>query len=275
MKINGLLIANIFLFVTSQTFAANMEPLITKSTTYVLQRANIPDSSYEIGMGVGQLSPNATKAWKLHTAPELAYLLAGQLTISMKNHGSKTMSAGQSYQTPTDISHQSKAGHEGYTYVVVWGKEKGKSVAKGRSDSEESRKEINLPLISQIAKHHTSLKNISSKLDVLETGHIPKSAYNISLVKGTLAPSDFIKPRHKYDSPQIFYVLNGELILTLKGYSPKKYIFGDSFEIPANVFYQIKAGHDGVAYLAVWVHRPSDSRVNRGNFTLSFSQNRT
>jgi len=254
MKIKWPLILSVFLLTTTQVFAAISEPVVAKSTTYVLQRANIPQSSYEIGMGVGKLSPYTKKAWKVNTAPELAYLLSGQVIISTKNHGNKTTTAGHSYKPPINILHQTKAGSEGMVYVVVWGKQKGKPITKGRSGSGGSRKEINLRLISQISKRSTSLVNINSKLHVLETGHIPQSPYEISLAKGTLAPN-VIKPWHKYSTPKIFYILNGEIKLTVKGYPTKKYIFGDSFKIPPNVFYQIKAGSAGVAYLVVLAHK--------------------
>ncbi|MBS0359092.1 MAG: hypothetical protein JSS53_07475 [Proteobacteria bacterium] len=255
MKIKWVLIFTAFLLVTYQVFSKNKEPLITKSTTYVLQRADIPNSPYTIGMGVGQLQPNAIKTWKLHISPELAYLLTGQVTVCTKIHGCKTTKSGHSYQIPTNIWHQTKAGSNGYTYLVVWGKNKGKAVSQGRSDSEESRKEIDLSLISQIAKHYTSLINIkSSKLKVLETSHIPQSLYDISLAKGTLAPN--IKMLQRKDSnPEIFYVLNGELTLTQEDGISKKYIFGDSFKTPPNILYQIEAGPSGTVYLVIKVQK--------------------
>lgn len=101
-------------------------PITTQSTTQVLQRADVPHSAYEVGMGVGHLAPHTLKPWHIHAGPEIAYIVQGELIVSVKGQSPIIYKAGQSYEILPGIVHETQAGPEGAEYVAVWAVEKGK-----------------------------------------------------------------------------------------------------------------------------------------------------
>jgi beta-lactamase class A len=101
-------------------------PIITHSTTDVLQRANVPESLYQTSMGVGNLPPNTLKPWHIHAGPEMAYIISGELTVSIQGQAAKTYIAGQSFEILPGVIHETQAGPNGAQYLAVWVGEKGK-----------------------------------------------------------------------------------------------------------------------------------------------------
>lgn len=107
-------------------FADNAIPITRQSTTQVLQRADVPQSIYSVGMGTGNLAPNTLKPWHTHEGPEMAYILEGSMIVTIKGQPPKTYTAGQSYEVLPGVVHETQAGPNGAKYLAVWVVEKGK-----------------------------------------------------------------------------------------------------------------------------------------------------
>lgn len=52
--------------------------------TQVLQRINISKSPYQMGMGITEFAPNATKTAQKQTGPELCYVLEGEIVFMVE-----------------------------------------------------------------------------------------------------------------------------------------------------------------------------------------------
>ncbi len=161
MKIVLKLLSVSLIIVVTDCLAVIKHPATVKgSTTYVLKTIAIPQSPYIIGLGVGKIAANTSKPWTINTAPELAYLLAGQVSIYTKSHGKFIAIAGDSYKPPVNELHRTQAGPNGMTYVVVFGQNKNIAITKGRK--KPSLNNINLTTITRQAKKLAALKNIKN-----------------------------------------------------------------------------------------------------------------
>ena len=100
-------------------------PIPAKSD--VLQRIDMPDTHYQMGLQKAVLAPNEVKARHIHTGPEVAYVLEGEVIITMDGQPEKRIKAGDSFQHLAHEPHISKAGPQGATVLATWVVEKGKS----------------------------------------------------------------------------------------------------------------------------------------------------
>ncbi len=73
--------------------------------------------------------PNAIKNQQVQTAPEVCYVLEGEIIYVAKGQAPKIVKAGESYQIPAGEVHYSKAGPNGAKIVATWVLEKGKPFA--------------------------------------------------------------------------------------------------------------------------------------------------
>lgn len=94
--------------------------------TQVLQRISIPNSTYQMGMGMTTFAPNATKAAQKQTGPELLYVLEGEVVFTVEGQAPKKFKAGDSYQNLPNLVHWTKAGPKGAKILAVWALEPGK-----------------------------------------------------------------------------------------------------------------------------------------------------
>ncbi|TDY51624.1 Cupin domain-containing protein [Paraburkholderia rhizosphaerae] len=69
-------------------------------------------------------------------------------------------------------------------------------------------------------------------------------------------PPNAAKPRHKATGPELCYVLEGEVYVTIEGQQTQVFHAGDTFQLPANVVHLTSAGPSGATVLAAWVHTP-------------------
>lgn len=99
----------------------------TPAKSDVLQRIDMPDTHYQMGLQKAVLAPNEVKARHMHTGPEVAYVLEGEVIITMDGQPEKRIKAGDSFQHLAHEPHISKAGPQGATVLATWVVEKGKS----------------------------------------------------------------------------------------------------------------------------------------------------
>ena len=101
----------------------------TPAKSDVLQRIDMPDTHYQMGLQKAVLAPNEVKARHIHTGPEVAYVLEGEVIITMDGQPEKRIKAGESFQYLAYAPHVSKAGPQGATVLATWVVEKAKSFA--------------------------------------------------------------------------------------------------------------------------------------------------
>lgn len=64
------------------------------------------------------------------------------------------------------------------------------------------------------------------------------------------------KPRHEATGPELCYVLQGEVTVSIDGEQDKTYRTGETFQLPAGVVHVTRAGAAGARVLASWVWVP-------------------
>ncbi len=88
--------------------------------TVVLQRVPIPATTREMGMGIADFPPNASKPRHKATGPELAYVLEGEVTVQVQGQPAQVVHAGESYRMPADVAHVTTAGPAGARVLATW-----------------------------------------------------------------------------------------------------------------------------------------------------------
>lgn len=106
--------------------ANNTIHVTTNQPTQVLQRIVVPGTHYEVGMGLGKMAPNTMKSWRIQSGPEMVYVLEGELILMLKGQPPKIIKAGESFQIPQGVLHETKAGPKGAQFLATWVVEQGK-----------------------------------------------------------------------------------------------------------------------------------------------------
>lgn len=88
--------------------------------TVVLQRVPIVGTDREMGMGIAEFPPNASKPHQKATGPEVVYVLEGEVTVRIDGQPPQVVRAGQSYRMPADVIHVTTAGPAGAKVVATW-----------------------------------------------------------------------------------------------------------------------------------------------------------
>lgn len=104
--------------------ATNSLPPTNKSTQ-ALQRIVVPNTNYEVGMGLGEMAPNATKNRRTQSGPEIVYVLQGELILLIDGQPQKIIKKGKSFQIQANVLHETKAGPNGAKFLATWIVEKG------------------------------------------------------------------------------------------------------------------------------------------------------
>lgn len=97
--------------------------------TRVLQRLDVPGTTYQEGMGVTEFMPHAVKSQQVQSEPEICYVLEGEIDYFAQGKPKRTIKAGESYTIPAGEIHYSVAGSKGAKVLTTWVLEKGKSFA--------------------------------------------------------------------------------------------------------------------------------------------------
>ncbi len=101
-----------------QSFAAGKAP--AAKDTVVLQRVRVAGTDREMGMGISEFPPNASKPRHKATGPELAYVLEGEVTILADGEAARTVHAGESWSMPANVAHVTTAGPAGAKVLATW-----------------------------------------------------------------------------------------------------------------------------------------------------------
>ncbi|MFL9944573.1 cupin domain-containing protein [Paraburkholderia agricolaris] len=88
--------------------------------TVVLQRVPVPGTDREMGMGIAEFPPNASKPWHKATGPEVAYVLEGEVTVQADGQPTQVVRAGESYRMPAGVVHVTTAGPKGAKVIATW-----------------------------------------------------------------------------------------------------------------------------------------------------------
>jgi quercetin dioxygenase-like cupin family protein len=88
--------------------------------TVVLQRAAVPGTDRQLGLGIAEFPPNTAKPRHQATGPEVCYVLEGEVTVEAENGASKVYRAGESFQIPAHVVHRTSAGPTGAKVLASW-----------------------------------------------------------------------------------------------------------------------------------------------------------
>jgi len=99
--------------------ARNSLPL-TNQPTQTLQTIVVPKTNYEVGMGLGEMAPNATKGRRTQLGSEMVYVLQGELILLVDGQPEKIIKKGESFQILANVLHETKAGPNGAQFLATW-----------------------------------------------------------------------------------------------------------------------------------------------------------
>jgi len=88
--------------------------------TLVLQRAPVLQTDRELGMGIAEFPPHASKPRHKATGPELCYVLEGEVTVEIEGKAPHVYHAGESFALPAYVVHVTTAGPSGAKVLASW-----------------------------------------------------------------------------------------------------------------------------------------------------------
>lgn len=106
---------------------AGMATPSTQRQSDVLQRVDMLNTPYQVGLQKAVLAPNEVKPRHMHSGPEVAYVLDGEIIITTDGQPEQRIRAGESFQHQAFEPHITEAGPQGATVLASWVVERGKS----------------------------------------------------------------------------------------------------------------------------------------------------
>lgn len=119
-------IALTVLFAVAAAAVATAQPTIKRS---VLQKTDVPGSSYESVLGMAEVPAGVAIGLHTHPGTEQGTLIEGEITLSIEGQPDKTLKVGESWLIPANTPHDAKAGPSGAKVIAVYTVEKGKPLA--------------------------------------------------------------------------------------------------------------------------------------------------
>jgi quercetin dioxygenase-like cupin family protein len=86
----------------------------------------------------------------------------------------------------------------------------------------------------------------------LQKFDVPPGAREAVVAIAEIAPNTDVA-RHTHPGPEVDYVIEGEVTLTVAGQSPKTYKAGESFYVPADTPHAARSGANGSKVLATYI----------------------
>jgi quercetin dioxygenase-like cupin family protein len=110
----------------AQQPAPTTQPAVKRTP---LQRFDVPGTGQETVIGMAELMPNVSVGRHTHPGPAAAYILEGELILSVTGQPEQTFKAGESFQLPAGVVHDERSGPTGLKLIVTYVIEKGKPLA--------------------------------------------------------------------------------------------------------------------------------------------------
>jgi quercetin dioxygenase-like cupin family protein len=95
----------------------------------VLQKTDVPGSSYEAVFAMAELPAGVLVGRHTHPGTEQGTVIEGETTLLVEGQADKVMKSGDSWLIPAGVAHDAKAGSGGAKVIVVYIVEKGKPLA--------------------------------------------------------------------------------------------------------------------------------------------------
>jgi quercetin dioxygenase-like cupin family protein len=95
-------------------------PIDEARRTVVLQRAAIPGTSLQMGLGRAVFPPNAAKPRHKASGPETCYVLRGEIRLEIAGVPPRLFRAGETFTIPANAVHSTRAGPAGATVIAAW-----------------------------------------------------------------------------------------------------------------------------------------------------------
>ncbi|KAB2847417.1 MAG: cupin domain-containing protein [Hyphomicrobiaceae bacterium] len=93
------------------------QPTIKRS---ILQRFEVPNSNYEVVLGVAEVPPNTSIGRHFHFGAEMGTLIEGEATMYVDGQPEKLMKPGDSYLIPEKVVHDARSGPKGAKVMAVY-----------------------------------------------------------------------------------------------------------------------------------------------------------
>lgn len=117
------------LAIAQQPAATATTPPMAPIKRTLLQKVDVPGSSYETVTGIAEIAPSVNVGRHTHPGPETGYVLEGELTLLVEGRPPQTLKPGDSYQVPPVAVHDARSGDRGAKIMAVYVVEKGKPLA--------------------------------------------------------------------------------------------------------------------------------------------------
>jgi len=111
---------------SSTVASANATPTIHRT---ILNRVDVPGSSYEVIYALVEIAANSTVARHTHPGTVFGYLLEGDYTMLISGQPPRTLKVGDTLEVPAGVVHEERAGNHAVKLLVVFTVEKGKPLA--------------------------------------------------------------------------------------------------------------------------------------------------
>jgi quercetin dioxygenase-like cupin family protein len=95
----------------------------------IVQRFDVPGSTYETVIALVEIAPNAAIGKHTHPGVDSGVLQSGDLVLNAEGRSEQTVKPGDSWQIPPNTVHWGKAGPNGAKIVNTYVIEKGKPLA--------------------------------------------------------------------------------------------------------------------------------------------------
>ncbi|MCP4618581.1 MAG: cupin domain-containing protein [Bradyrhizobium sp.] len=126
-------IAGVALALTSPVAAQQNLPVTTSQTQGIkrtpLQKIEVPGTDYEIVFGMAEFPPNMKIGRHTHPGAVLAYMIDGELILSIDGQGERAYKTGESLQVPGGAIHDERSGDKPAKVIAVYVVPKGTPLA--------------------------------------------------------------------------------------------------------------------------------------------------
>ena len=109
---------------------AESNPQLPIMTRKILQRVDVPDSKYEVVLGIAEIAPGVASIGRhTHAGVEAGVLVEGETILAVDGAPDLTLKPGDSYQVPAGVPHDARTGATAGKVVAVYVVAKGQPLA--------------------------------------------------------------------------------------------------------------------------------------------------